>query len=51
MHNNERVNLPRLIMNQFRWLDHIVNSQVWTVNIMGLFFLNSLRPSDAFMRQ
>ena len=25
---NEKVNLPRLIMNQLRWLNHVVNSQV-----------------------
>ena len=25
----EKVNMARLIMNQFRWLDRIVNSKVW----------------------
>jgi len=24
----EKVNFPRLIMNQFRWLDRVVNSKV-----------------------
>ena len=26
--HNEKVNLPRLIMSQLRWLDHVVNYQV-----------------------
>ena len=36
------MNLPRLIMNQFRWLDHIVNSQQITQKMLEILCIVSL---------
>ena len=32
---DEKVNMPKLIMNQFRWLDRVVNSKVKLLTLIG----------------
>ena len=36
MQQGERVNLPRLIMSQFRWLDQIINSRQVTEKMLEI---------------
>ncbi|KAK2186157.1 hypothetical protein NP493_212g05054 [Ridgeia piscesae] len=40
--HNEKVNLPRLIMNQLRWLDQIVNSQELTEKMFEIMSVSGL---------